>query len=467
MTTSQSVTTELAKFVVETKYTDLPQEAIDIAKRCIVDGTACMLAGSMEPASKILRQVAREIGGVSEARTLGADSMSVPVHLAAQINGMSGHALDWDDTALSEEKDRSVLIHPTIQPLSACFALSEKFDATAKDFLLAFILGFEVQVKIAESISPDHFTGGRGFHTTGTIGIFGATIASCKFLGLDLDQTLNAIAIASTMSAGVGANHGTMAKPLNMARAAENGVTAAKFASLGMDGPLKALERGRGFFEAFGGGYNPDQIIGRMGNPYAIIYPGTNIKPYPSGVVGHPGMDAMKKLVEQHDIQPDEVAEVQVYTGENVIAPGPLRILHANSGLEAKFCVPFQMASIILRRRAGLTEFTNEFVQSAACQQMQRKISAKIDPEIVALGKGQIVCRIVLTKKDGQTYTQVSEPVYRGGPKNPLTWEEVSEKFRDCSQKVLRAEDADAFLDLAKDFETLPDLKQLIDKVLA
>jgi 2-methylcitrate dehydratase PrpD len=175
----------------------------------------------------------------------------------------------------------------------------------------------------------------------------------------------------------------------------------------------------------------------------------------------------MKKLVEQHDIQPDEVAEVQVYTGENVIAPGPLRILHANSGLEAKFCVPFQMASIILRRRAGLTEFTNEFVQSAACQQMQRKISAKIDPEIVALGKGQIVCRIVLTKKDGQTYTQVSEPVYRGGPKNPLTWEEVSEKFRDCSQKVLRAEDADAFLDLAKDFETLPDLKQLIDKVLA
>ncbi|MEK9571276.1 MAG: MmgE/PrpD family protein, partial [Paracoccaceae bacterium] len=227
MTTSQSVTTELAKFVVETKYTDLPQEAIDIAKRCIVDGTACMLAGSMEPASKILRQVAREIGGVSEARTFGADSMSVPVHLAAQINGMSGHALDWDDTALSEEKDRSVLIHPTIQPLSACFALSEKFDATAKDFLLAFILGFEVQVKIAESISPDHFTGGRGFHTTGTIGIFGATVASCKFLGLDLDQTLNAIAIASTMSAGVGANHGTMAKPLNMARAAENGVTAA------------------------------------------------------------------------------------------------------------------------------------------------------------------------------------------------------------------------------------------------
>ncbi|MEM7463325.1 MAG: MmgE/PrpD family protein, partial [Pseudomonadota bacterium] len=106
-TVNESVTQELVRFAVGTQYADLPEETIEIAKRCIVDGTACMMAGSTEPAPGILRKFAREIDGKAAARTLGKESMKVPAHLAAQINGMSGHALDWDDTALSEEKDRS------------------------------------------------------------------------------------------------------------------------------------------------------------------------------------------------------------------------------------------------------------------------------------------------------------------------------------------------------------------------
>ena len=463
----EDVTHELVRFVIGSSYADLPAETIEIAKRCIVDGLACMLAGSAEPAPAILRELAKEMGGAKDARTVGQASTMVPVHIAAQINGMSGHALDYDDTALSEEKDRSVLIHPTVQPLSACLALGEKLGSSAKDFLTAFILGFEVQVKIAESINAEHFTGGRGFHTSGTIGIFGATIAASKLLGLDYKQTTNAIGIASTMSAGVGANHGTMSKPLNMSRAAENGVTAAVFAAHGMTGPNNALEAGRGFFEAFGGGYEPDKILGRMGNPWAIIYPGTSIKPYPSGVVGHPGMDTMKKLVEKHDIKPEDVESIEVRTGANVITPGPLRIPHANTELEAKFCVAFQMAAIVLRRKAGLSEFSDAFVQSAECQDMQKKVTAVLDDEIVAMGKGRIVARITLKTKDGKTYFEQSDPYYRGGPRNPLTWEEVSEKFRDAAQGVLTDEKMAAFLALAKDFETLSDLNGFLDTVTA
>lgn len=466
-TMKEGVTNELVKFVVGTTYADLPTETIEIAKRCLVDGTAVMMAGSAEPAAVILRQHAREVGGERQARTLGRDSMLAPVHLAAQINGMSGHALDWDDTALSEEKDRSVLIHPTMQPLSACYALGEHLGVSPQAFLTAFILGFEVQVKIAEAINAEHFTGGRGFHSSGTIGVFGATVASCKLLGLDAKQTASAIGIAATMSAGVGSNHGTMCKPLNMSRAAENGVTAAKLASLGMDGPANALEAGRGFFEAFGGGYDPSKIIGRMGDPFAIVYPGTSIKPYPSGVVGHPGMDTMKNLVEKHDIKPEMVESIKVLTGSNVINPGPLRILHANTELEAKFCVPFQMASIVLRRKAGLSEFAEDFVQSPECQEMQKKVSASIDPDIDALGKGRIVSKIYLTTTDGETYFEESDRFYRGGPKTPLTWEEVSDKFRDASQHVLTSESAQAFLDLAKHFEELEGLTRMMDTVTA
>lgn len=466
-TAKNGVTHEMVKFVLDTNYADLPGDAIEIAKRCIVDGTACMMAGSKEPAPDILRKLAFQVGGAEEARTLGKDNMRVPLHVAAQINGMSGHALDFDDTALSEEKDRSVLIHPTVQPLSACFAVGEHLNVSAEEFLTAFILGFEVQVKIAEAINADHFTGGRGFHTSGTIGIFGATIAAGKLFGLDYKQMSNAIGMASTMSAGVGANHGTMSKPLNMSRAAENGVTAARLASLGMDGPAHALEAGRGFFEAFGGGYDPTKIIGRMGNPWAIIYPGTSIKPYPSGVVGHPGMDTMRKLVEKHDIKPEDVEKIEVRTGANVITPGPLRILHANNELEAKFCVAFQMAAIVLRRKAGLTEFSDAFVQSPECQEMQTKVTAELDPEIVEMGKGVIVARITLTTKDGRTYFEQSDPHYRGGPKNPLTYEEVSDKFRDAAAGVLSEEKMEAFLRLARDFETLSGLGDIMDTVSA
>jgi 2-methylcitrate dehydratase PrpD len=463
----EGVTHELVKFVTDTTYSDLPEEAIEIAKRCIVDGMACIIAGSKEPAPAILRGLAREMGGAQKAQTLGMDSMKVPTHIAAQINGMSGHALDYDDTALSEEADRSVLIHPTMQPLCACLALCEQLGSTAEDILTAFILGFEVEVKIAESISAEHFTGGRGFHTSGTIGIFGATIAACKLLGMNYKQITNAMGIASTMSAGVGANHGTMSKPLNMSRAAENGVTAALFASRGMTGPNNALEAGRGFFEAFGGGYDPEKIIGRVGNPWAIIYPGTSIKPYPSGVVGHPGMDTMKKLVEKHDIQPEDVESIQVKTGANVITPGPLRIPHATNELEAKFCVAFQMSAIVLRRKAGLMEFSDAFVQSPECQEMQKRVTAELDPEIVEMGKGVIVARITLTKKDGKTYYEESDRFYRGGPKNPLTWEEVSEKFRDASAGVLSTGAMDNFLALAKDFENLKNVGEILDTVTA
>ncbi|MYK30160.1 MAG: MmgE/PrpD family protein, partial [Boseongicola sp. SB0670_bin_30] len=196
-------------------------------------------------------------------------------------------------------------------------------------------------------------------------------------------------------------------------------------------------------------------------------YPGTSIKPYPSGVVGHPGMDTMKRLVERHDIKPEDVDSIKVLTGSNVIEPGPLRILHANNELEAKFCVAFQMASIVLRRRAGLSEFADGFVRSPDCQEMQKRVSVSVDPEIDALGKGRIVSKIHLTTKDGETYFDESDRHYRGGPKNPLTYEEVSDKFRDASQNVLDAEDVETFLSLTKDFETLPKLGEFLDAVTA
>lgn len=457
MTTTDKtgVTRELAQFIFRTTFEDAPKEAIDIAKRCVVDGAAVILAGSLEPCAQILRTYAKQTGGAAEATTLGAASLTAPAQLAALVNGTAGHALDWDDTALSMEKDRSVLIHPTMQPLCAGLAVGELVGASGRDFLTAFVLGFETSVKIAEAISAEHFTGGRGFHTSGTIGVFAAAAAASKLMRLSEPEIVNALAIAATMASGIGANHGTMSKPLNMGLASEKGVTAARLAHLGFDGNTTALEAGRGFFEAFGGGFDPSKISGRLGDPFAILVPGTSIKPYPSGVVGHPGMDALRELVNAHDIRPEEVAEIFVKTGANTIAPGPLRIQHATSALEAKFCVPFQMAAILLRRKAGLSEFSDPFVQSEACQALQKRVRAVVDPEIAARGKDKVVFDITVATHDGRTFRGVSAEHYRGGPRNPLSWAEVCAKFEDCADPVLSRDAQAGFLELVASLETL------------
>ena len=461
--TVPQVTQKIADFVTAAQFSDVPPEAIEIAKRCVLDGLAVILAGSREPCATIARAYLMETGGKGDASTIGAGAMRAPMHLAALANGVAGHALDYDDTALSLETDRSVLIHPTMPPLCAALAVGDFTGATGRDFLTAFVLGFEVEVKIAEAIDAAHFTGGRGFHSSGTIGVFGSVVAASRLLRLTTEQTRNAIAIAATMSAGLGVNHGTMSKPLNMGRSSETGVTAARLASLGFDGPANALEGGRGFFEAFGGGFDPARILGRLGAPWAIIEPGTSVKPYPSGVVGHPGMDAIKRIVIENDILPDQVEKIIVRTGENVIYPGPLRIEHAATSLEGKFCVPFQMSAIVLRRKAGLEEFSDAFAASGDCQDMQRRVTAVLDPDLVALGKDKVVFEIDLTTKAGETFSGRSAEVYRGGPKDPLSWTELEEKLADCAADLISPEATDKLVQSVKSLETIDNLAVLTD----
>lgn len=461
------VTREAAHFVAALSFADIPAECIRLAKRCIIDGLGVMLAGSSEPCAQVCRKYALSVGGRAQSSTIGDGSQKVPINLAALVNGTAGHALDWDDTALSNAKDRSVLIHPTMQPLAAGLSVSECHGNDGKDFLTAFIAGYEVQCKIAESIDPSHFSQGRGFHTSNTIGIFGATATAAKLLGLNEEQTRNALGIAVSMSSGVGVNHGTMGKPLQMGRAAENGITAAQLAFFGMDSHPEAFEGPRGFFYCFGGGYEPENIVGKFGKPYSIIDPGVSIKPYPCGVVGHPGMDAMRTLVKTHDVKPEDVKKVRVRTGINVLPPGPLRYGVARSALEGKFSVPFQMASMIVNRKAGIKEFTDEFVRSKAVQDMMQRIEATVDPEIEALGKSKIVFKIEVELNKGEILTQESEEFYRGGPKNPLTNEELIDKFRDASQNVINGSESAAaceFIESLDEAESLHGLISLVAK---
>jgi 2-methylcitrate dehydratase PrpD len=358
-----------------------------------------------------------------------------------------------------------LLTHPTIPPLAASLALGEARRVSGARLLEAFLVGFEVECKIADAIHPNHYK--RGFHSSGTVGTFGAMAAAAKLLDLTHEATGHAIAIAASLCAGIRVNFGTMTKPLHVGRAAQNGLMAAALAARGFTGGGDGLDGPWGFFEvfSFGGGFEAERIVGRLGSPHTIVDPGVSIKPYPCGVLGHPSMDAMRKLVIDHDIQPDRIRAIRLRAGSNIL--NPLRYPVAHSELEAKFSPAFMLSSIALRRKAGIHEFTDEFVRSAPVQRMMSRVQTILDPAIEARGFEKIRSIVEVELDDGMVLRQEADERYRGGPDRPFTREELAEKFTECAGLVLGGAGIVETLTMLESLEEVPDVAALVRTLAA
>jgi len=462
MTTTKTATQAVVDFIQGARIAGFPEEALTTGKRCIIDSLAVMLAGSTQEAGRILHahvqgSDARQVATVFGPRPFKTGSAS-----AALVNGTAGHALDWDDTQLATSADRifGLLTHPSMPPLVAALAVGEPKRVSGSQLLEAFLTGFEVECKIAEAIHPNHYK--KGFHTSGTVGTFGAAVAATKLLDLGSEQTAHMLAIAASSASGIRVNFGSMTKPLHVGRAGFNGVNAAVLASNGFTGGKDALDPPWGFFQTFGHGeaYDPGRIVGVLGVPHTIVEPGVSIKPYPCGVLGHPTMDAMRRLVTSNDVKPDEIKAIRVRAGSNIL--NPLRYDIATNELEAKFCPAFMVSAIALRRKAGIHEFNDEFVRSTATQNLMRKVTRVLDPEIEAKGFEKIRSTVEVDLDDGRTLVEHADERYRGGPDLPFTRDELYEKWSDCASLVLSRSAVDEVFELVLKLEQLPDVTKLV-----
>jgi 2-methylcitrate dehydratase PrpD len=457
-----TATADVLDFIDRARWPRFPADAVDLAKRCVIDGLGVMLAGATTAAGAILREYTGDGSTKADATVFAAAPFRTSAASAALLNGTSGHALDFDDTQLSTSADRifGLMTHPTIPPLAAALALGERHRISGARFLEAFLTGFEVECKIAEAIHPNHYK--KGFHSSGTIGTFGAATAAARVLELNRDHTGHTLAIAASMASGIRVNFGTMTKPLHVGRAAENGVIAAELAARGFTGGHDALDPPWGFLQvfSFGEGFDADRIIGKLGNPYAIVSPGVSIKPYPCGVLGHPTMDAMRRLVTTNDVKPEQIAAIRVRAGSNIL--NPLRYAIAANELEAKFCPAFMVAAIAIRRRAGIHEFTDEFVQSAPVQAMMKKVERVLDPEIEARGFEKIRSTVEVDLADGRRLVEEADERYRGGPDRPFTREELYDKFAECAGLLLSSSEIDAAFEMLESLDTVSDVSALV-----
>ena len=462
MTNDARATAAVIEFITQWNLDRFSREAVSLAKQCIVDGLGVILAGSTAHGTAIVREYVRSGNEVGESTVLGAAAFSCRAASAALVNGTAGHAMDFDDTQLSSSPDRifGLLTHPTIPPLAAGLALGERLGVSGRQLLEAYLIGFEVECKMAEAIDPSHYQ--NGFHSSGTFGTFGATVSAAKLLGLDADALANALAIASSMSSGIRLNFGTMTKPLHVGRAAQNGVMAAELAARGHTGGGDALESPWGFFRVFtmGAGFDASRLVGVLGNPPSIVSPGVSLKPYPCGSLGHPSMDAMLKLVETHDVKPEQVRHIRFRAGSNIL--NPLRYPIAHSELEAKFCPAFMMASLVLRRKAGIHEFTDEFVRSAPVQEMMKKVATVRDAGIEARGFDRMRSIIEVDLTDGRTLVEEADERYRGGPEKPFTREQLHGKFTDCASLVLRSNVIAETIERLESLEQTRDVRDIV-----
>ncbi|TDK51353.1 MmgE/PrpD family protein [Antarcticimicrobium luteum] len=462
--TDRSLTGDAAGFAAGLAFEDIPAHTLHIAKRCIIDGLGVMLAGTEQEALDVAERYLAGTGATPVARPVGNRKLKVSPQQAAFWNGLAGHAMDWDDTQVAEGPDRpyGLLTHPTIPPLSAALALSEaEPGVSGRDFLTGFVAGVEVECKIAEAINPDHYN--LGFHTSGTIGTFGSAAASARILGLNAERTAQVLGGAASMAAGIRANFGTMGKPMHVGRSSENGVTSALLAREGFTFNDAALDGKWGYLSVAGRGGEPELVLGRFGDPFSLSEPGVSIKPYPCGVLTHPSMDAMKALMQENGLSPEDIDSVTLYASNNILHP--IRFRTAQTELEGKFCMAFLLSAIILAGRAGKAEFTDAFVQSPQCQAMQQRVETQFDPDIAAMGHDKILSRIEVVTKSGGIIRKFSDDRYRGGPQNPLSDAEVEGKFLDCVAGILTDAQARGVLDAIWSLEDQADARVLLDRV--
>jgi 2-methylcitrate dehydratase PrpD len=454
------VTKEVVAFVASATLDAMPDPVVTQGVRCLVDGFGVILAGMATPGSQILRSYVSALAGTGDASVLGPGRLKAPVELAALVNGAYGHAMDFDDTQLPTTPDRTfgLLTHPTVPALTSALAVAERRGASGAQFLEAFLVGVEVECKIAEAINPDHYN--RGFHSTGTIGTFAAAAAAAKLLRMEPKAIAHAVAIAASLSAGIRLNFGTMTKPLHAGRAAQNGVLAAVLASKGFTGGDDGLDGPWGYFQVAGGGADAARIAGVLGKPFSIVSPGVSVKPYPCGSLSHPTMDAMLEMIVVHDIKPDDIKSISVRAGSNILEP--LRYKTARTELEAKFCLPFLMTSLVLRRKAGIREFTDEFVSSEPVQRMMTLVHTQFDPAIEAQGFDKMRSVVEVHLKDGRSFVQPSDDKYRGSPERPVTTSELHDKFADCASLTLSADNIRRSLDLIEGVRRLGNVGELV-----
>ncbi|UHQ98576.1 MmgE/PrpD family protein (plasmid) [Natrinema zhouii] len=419
-----SETEALVELIASTSYDDLPDGAVRKSKEAILDYAGVALYGSGHEVGEIVTEYVDECVGEGDTPLLGRDRTGTPA--AALANGAYGHAIDYDDTF------ESIVLHPTSPTFAAAYAASARTEVTGQDLLAAYAVGIETAYRIGHGVYPAHYD--HGWHITGTVGTFGSAAAAASVLDLTATEVRHALGIAASSSSSLKKNFGSMTKPLHAGHAAQSGVRAALLAAKGFTADPDIFEGDLGYGSVMtpDGTYDSEILRSGIDDRWGVMDIG--YKPYPSGVITHAAMDAMRELVEDHGLTPDEVDTV-VATLDDA-ASEMLHHTNPENELQAKFSIEFCLAAVLRERDVGIHEFTDEYVADPATRRAMAVVERDFEPNLFEADFANYGARVTVLTNDGRELT-ASEKYAPGSPNNPLSRERLEAKFRECASTVL------------------------------
>ncbi|MGB8397285.1 MmgE/PrpD family protein [Bradyrhizobium sp.] len=403
------VTKSLARFIVATRWDDIPSQVRHQAKRSLINFFAVALAGCRTgPVEIALRSLAEFSGG--KLVTVVGRSERIDALGAAFLNAAGANVHDYCDTHLR------TVIHPTAPVAPAVLALAELRRLSGPDLLLAFILGNEIAARIGLAISPSHYS--RGWHITSTCGVFGAAAGSGKLLALDERQMVWALGAAATQSSGLCECLGTPAKSLSVGNAARNGLWSALLAQQGFAGPPEPLAGAQGFYHALAETPDLPVVTAGLGEGWEIM--ATSYKPYPCGFVIHPVLDCVLDWRRDHPAA--EVVRI-VVRGNPLLSARTDRP-DVSTGREAQVSVQHAVAAALVTGKAGIDQFTDACVRDPGVLALRSKVEVSRDSAF-----STIAAAVEITTADGAIH-RLSQPAARGSDANPMSDADLEDKLR-------------------------------------
>src|SRR6516164_2544107 len=297
--TRTDLTRVLAARAGALRYDELPAPVRELTRQCILDYLGVALAGAQDPLVRILLDEMAEAGGSPQASIIG-HSIRLPALSAALVNGSAAHALDYDDVNMAMPG------HPSVAILPALVALAELKGSSGREVVTAFVAGYETACRIGAALQPGHYN--LGFHSTGTVGTFGAAAACARLLGLDAEATATALGIAGTQAAGLKSQFGTMCKPFHAGKAAQNGLLAARLAQSGFSSRTDIVECSQGFALTHGPDFVPNAALATPAAGFHLL---ANLFKYHAACYfTHAPIECARRLRVEHRLTPDMIAAI-------------------------------------------------------------------------------------------------------------------------------------------------------------
>jgi 2-methylcitrate dehydratase PrpD len=449
--TQQSLTERLAEFVTGTSTGDLPEKAMEDGKYFLLDWLSSAIAGTTTKQGGIILAHAAE-QGAGPSTVIGLLDKK-GTQAAAFANGSLSHMTETDDV------HRSAVVHPATVVIPAALAVAERLGSRGADFLAAIVLGYEVVIRIGESVGNSHY---YYWHNTSTCGTFGSAAAAGWLLGLSRQQLSWALGNAGSLSSGLWQfnEDGAMAKHMHAGHAASAGVLVAELAARDFTGTRSILEGKRGFFAATSKDARPELVtagLARGMNRYKVSE--CVIKPYPSCRHTHAPVDLALALRQETGLTPEQIARIEVDTYQATVDltdnPNPTH------EYAAKFSTQYCVSAALALGRLTLADFGPDSREDQTIRGLMAKTEVRVDPGIQARYPREWCCRVTITSASGKRMEAFTDTP-KGDPENPLSLEELRDKFRSMVAGTRLEPVTDRLIETVNQLDRIEDVRGLL-----